>query len=169
MSRKINYKSVSPFHDRLFELMKDDVDMWAEKIGVSASLIRDKWFKGSFPGADKLMKICEVSGKSASWILFGEIKEGGEAAVYPYKERNRHFHDQAEVVLISDDNRLIDLLRASLEGVLGYMTRKQKKDQLIEMLIETNLRLTKSLDNAEEKAAASALSDRFKLLTDGES
>ena len=72
MSRKLNYKSISPFHDRLFWLIGGNVDWWAEQIGVSASLIRDKWFKGSFPGVDKIIKICEITGIGADRILLGK-------------------------------------------------------------------------------------------------
>lgn len=73
MSRKFSYKSISPFHDRLYEIVGNDIPGWSKKIGVTPAAIRDKWLhNGSFPGVDKLMKISEYSGKTCDWILFGK-------------------------------------------------------------------------------------------------
>ena len=69
---KKNNNSLSPFHSRLISILQDDVEGWAKKIGVSATNIRTNWFKGSYPGADKLIKIIELSGVSANLLLTGQ-------------------------------------------------------------------------------------------------
>ncbi len=60
------------FHQRLKKLLGGDVKGWAIKLGVSESNIRDRWFKGSYPGTDKIIKILEHSDVSPEWLLTGK-------------------------------------------------------------------------------------------------
>lgn len=64
-------KAEKEFTDRLREILKTQKKTWwREKLGVSQSLIGSRWEKGSFPRADKLIKILLLSGYSANWLLF---------------------------------------------------------------------------------------------------
>lgn len=73
---KTDFKSI--LHKNLYLLLKDNVVVWAKKINVSESTIRDGWFKmESYPGADKIMKICKEAKVSADWLLWGK-KENDE-------------------------------------------------------------------------------------------
>jgi hypothetical protein len=85
VTQKIN-KAEKEFTDRLREILKTQKKTWwREKIGVSQSLIGSRWEKGSFPRADKLIKILLLSGYSANWLLFnigpkhfGDIEDEGK-------------------------------------------------------------------------------------------
>ncbi len=60
------------FHNRFMEVLcMKPVAWWSEKLDVVPSLINGRWKKGSFPNADNLIKICQLSGVSANWLLLG--------------------------------------------------------------------------------------------------
>ena len=79
-------KAEKEFTDRLREIINTQKKTWwREKLGVSQSLIGSRWEKGSFPRADKLIKLLLLSGYSANWLLFNigpkhleDIEEEGE-------------------------------------------------------------------------------------------
>ncbi len=60
------------FQTRFMEVLcMRPVAWWSEELGVVPSLINARWKKGSFPNADNLIKICNLSGISANWLLLG--------------------------------------------------------------------------------------------------
>lgn len=79
-------KAEKEFTDRLREIISTQKKTWwREKLGVSQSLIGSRWEKGSFPRADKLIKLLLLSGFSANWLLFNigpkhleDIEEEGD-------------------------------------------------------------------------------------------
>jgi hypothetical protein len=79
-------KAEKEFTDRLREIISTQKKTWwREKLGVSQSLIGSRWEKGSFPRADKLIKLLLLSGCSANWLLFNigpkhleDIEEEGD-------------------------------------------------------------------------------------------
>jgi hypothetical protein len=105
MSRKKKYKSISPFHDRLYSLLGNDVAGWSKKLGVSHSLL-PKWFEGSFPSADKIISICKHTGASPEYILL-DIERTGEDFISTLPERTKAacrvigqiFHSQNEEII----------------------------------------------------------------------
>jgi transcriptional regulator with XRE-family HTH domain len=94
MSRKLKYNSASPFHDRLLDLIGDDVAGWSKRLGVTQGTITGRWFKGSFPGTDKIIKICEEARVSADWLLNGKerISAGTEISTDQNKEGISELH-----------------------------------------------------------------------------
>ncbi|MCP4551460.1 MAG: hypothetical protein GY834_05345 [Bacteroidetes bacterium] len=81
----IKKRKNSSFFDRLKEVLikealKEVSDerkvatYWAEKIEVTSTVIRSKWFKGeSYPCADSLIKIFElIDDLSGRWLLLGQ-------------------------------------------------------------------------------------------------
>ncbi len=73
MSRiKYNKCDVTPFHARLFEVMGGQLSHWAKQMGVSAGVIRERWYNGSFPRVNVIIKLCIAAGVSADWLLLGQ-------------------------------------------------------------------------------------------------
>jgi len=62
-------KKLGEFHKRLILLLETDVPEWARKLHVSQSVIRDRWFKGSFPGSDKSLLRCRIKGFGRFFVL----------------------------------------------------------------------------------------------------
>jgi len=88
MSTSENKNICSEFTKRLIELFQEGlgrnyVSVWAKRISVSPQTIRDSWFKGGFPGADKIIRICKEADISANWLLLGigpqRLSESSEA------------------------------------------------------------------------------------------
>ncbi len=60
------------FQQRLLEVLRTQRKTWWNKqLGVSGSLISARWEKGAPPKTDKILKICEITGISANWLLLG--------------------------------------------------------------------------------------------------
>jgi len=60
------------FHQRLMEVLGTQKKAWwNRKLGVSNSLIASRWEKGGVPKADKIIRICQLAGVSANWLLLG--------------------------------------------------------------------------------------------------
>ena len=60
------------FQQRFAELLETRKPAeWAEKTGISKSLVTNRWKEGSFPRADNMVKILMLSGYSANWLLLG--------------------------------------------------------------------------------------------------
>lgn len=64
-----NEIKIKPIHKRLKEILKDEVTLWTRRLGVTDTAIRN-WFKGSYPGVDKLLKMHKF-GLDINYILFG--------------------------------------------------------------------------------------------------
>lgn len=131
MSRKLNYISINPFFDRLYGLLKDDVKGWTKKLDVSAGTIVNRWFKGTYPGMENLQKLCEVSGKSADWFLFG-TESSPMPNSSPHSLQKSPILQKAEYVLLHGDEREKTALEYGVEGV--YNRVKDHKDIMKEML-----------------------------------
>jgi len=61
------------FEDRLLQLLNSQkVVWWVNQLNVSGSLISSKWKKGkATPRTETIIKMCEVTGISANWLLLG--------------------------------------------------------------------------------------------------
>lgn len=60
------------FQKRFIQLLETQKPVyWAEHTGISKSLITNRWKEGSFPRADNIIKILQLSGFSANWLLLG--------------------------------------------------------------------------------------------------
>jgi len=131
MSRKYNYKSLDPFHDRLFNLLKGDVAGWAKRLGVTESTIRDRWFKGSYPGADKIIRICTETNKSPNWLLIDDSTNN----FYPYADKETH--DRVDFILNHSQEYADDLKRriqALFDRGKEIKELKEKIDLIVEIL-----------------------------------
>lgn len=115
------------FHKRLSEILEGDVPGWAKKLKVSSSLIRDRWFKGSYPGTDKLIKLIEISGVSADWLLFGKGEKS--ASDDPDLEAARE-------ILSCGDEAIIRSFRERLRDYRIAIARKRELDYLKDRLAE---------------------------------
>ncbi len=83
MSRKLNYISISPFHDRLFSLVGDDIRGWARRLGVTPATITNRWLRGSYPTADKLIKIADHANIDFNWLLTGISESAAGSCIMP--------------------------------------------------------------------------------------
>jgi len=81
-------KKLGEFHKRLILLLETDVPEWARKLHVSQSVIRDRWFKGGFPGSDKLLAISRAANVSCDWLLTGFEKENFFGSAWPDEIKN---------------------------------------------------------------------------------
>jgi len=65
-------EGVDGLHQRLIEVLRmRKKSWWNKELGVSNSLIASRWVKGGVPKADKIGKICQLTGISANWLLLG--------------------------------------------------------------------------------------------------
>ena len=110
MSRKLNYKSISPFHDRLHSVIGDDVQAWAKKLDVTPATITNRWYKWSYPTVDKVIKLVEISGVSSDWLLEGK-SAAGHCILPPGSD---DFCDMLKDILLqSSDEQVKDALRTN--------------------------------------------------------
>ncbi len=72
MSTENKNNSSDTFHGRLRMIFNGKVPEWAKKLEMSETNIRTNYLKGgSYPGADKLIKLAE-HGVSIDWLISGE-------------------------------------------------------------------------------------------------
>jgi transcriptional regulator with XRE-family HTH domain len=110
------------FKNRFFEILNQKTQVWwAENIGISQSVISNSYYKGSFPRTDKLMKIIDVSGVSANWLLFGigaKYMDDIDAHAID-REQDQKREQQIEIFKIETENQelkeRIDALQRQLE------------------------------------------------------
>ena len=119
------------FKERLFEILNQKTQVWwAEKIGISQSVISNSYYKGTFPRSDKLMKIIQLSGVSANWLLFGKgakyMDDIDEHAIDRQQDRKRE--QQIEILKIDAENQKLkerinalerQLEQAKADAVIG--------------------------------------------------
>lgn len=69
---KLIHDAVKKCHFNLKELIDtEQVIFWAERLGVSKSLISSRWKKDHFPNIPNIIKLLIISGYSANWLLLG--------------------------------------------------------------------------------------------------
>lgn len=148
MSRKINYKSISPFHDRLYSIIGDDVQDWARKLQVTPSTISNRWYRGSFPTADKVIKLVELSGVSSDWLL-----EGKEVRCTLPPGYDEFYAMLQDILLQSSDEQVKHALRTNLvafRNSINKDVKKQKKDKRIELLERDSLIKSNQIEKLEK-------------------
>ncbi len=98
----------SAFKKRLIEILNQRTQVWwANHIGISQSVISNSYYKGTFPRTDKLMKIIQLSGVSANWLLFGKgakyMDDIDEHAIDRQQDQKRE--QQIEILKIEAENQ----------------------------------------------------------------
>ena len=86
---------------------------------MSKGTITNRWLKGSYPGADKIKKICDETGKSADWLLTGKEKKKN----CPICNSDKNIKDLCEKVkiLIESKTHWGDSLQANINSFkVGY-------------------------------------------------
>jgi transcriptional regulator with XRE-family HTH domain len=64
--------AVASFKKRLLDVLgEEQQNWWSSQLGISQSVISSGWKKKSYPRSDNLIKICEIKGISANWLLLG--------------------------------------------------------------------------------------------------
>lgn len=130
---KCNSKpDVDGFKNRFFEILNQKTQSWwAENIGISQSAVSNSYYKGIFPRADKLLKIIDLSGVSANWLLFGigaKYMDDIDAHAID-REQDQKREQQIEILKVETENQelkeRIDALQRQLE--------QTKADAVIEM------------------------------------
>jgi transcriptional regulator with XRE-family HTH domain len=121
MANQSRNQSFSGFKQRLFDILNQKTQVWwAEKIGISQSVISNSYYKGTFPRADKLMKIIQLSGVSANWLLFGKgakyMDDIDEQAIDRQQDRKRE--QQVEILQIEAENQELKERIEALERLL---------------------------------------------------
>lgn len=87
----------------------------ARAIGVSGSAV-NAWTAGtSRPGADAITAICEVTGVTSDWLLFG-IKPDSEKALSPYREIEQFILERGRS-LKADETRFLRSMRFSAKKI----------------------------------------------------
>ena len=149
-------KAEKEFTDRLREIINTQKKTWwREKLGVSQSLIGSRWEKGSFPRADKLIKLLLLSGYSANWLLFNI----GPKHLEDIEEEGDQLKDDMRTDKSQSPTALLDGGKEGAEDHIGQMTQDLLtlksldwyynifKKSLTESQIET---LDKLKDNKEQ-------------------
>lgn len=107
MAKKDDDHHFSAFKKRLMSILNQRTQVWwAEHIGISQSVVSNSYYKGTFPRTDKLMKIIQLSGVSANWLLFGKgakyMDDIDEHAIDRQQDRKRE--QQIEILKIEAEN-----------------------------------------------------------------
>lgn len=121
MAKQSRNQIYNGFKQRLFEILNRKTQVWwAEKIGISQSVISNSYYKGTFPRADKLMKIIQLSGVSANWLLFGKgakyMDDIDEQAIDRQQDRKRE--QQVAILQIEAENQELKERIEALERLL---------------------------------------------------
>jgi transcriptional regulator with XRE-family HTH domain len=132
MPKTTDDQRFSAFKNRLIEILNQETQVWwADRIGISQSVISNSYYKGSFPRTDKLMKIIQLSGVSANWLLFGKgakyLDDMDEHAIDRRQDRKRE--QQIRILEIEAENQdLKERIKA-----LQRQLEQQKVDSTIGM------------------------------------
>ena len=121
-----NTNNYSEFHKKLIKLLEKDVPGWAEKLGVSETNIRTNWFKGSYPGADKLIKLVE-NGVDVGNLL--SVETSNQPAEWIFSQKAKEMYYPCLIKVVSRANEHAER-NGSLEG-LAKLVINAMKDCLI--------------------------------------
>ena len=112
------------FKNRLTDLIGKNVSVWAKKMGFTEQSVH-KWRRGSIPGADKIMIICQKENISADWLLTG--KEHTPA---------KHFNENAEIKQLKETlelkQEILDVIRENAQLLKDENTRLKDKIKNLE-------------------------------------
>jgi transcriptional regulator with XRE-family HTH domain len=132
--KRENIEHTTDFHRRLESLLGDNIPEQAQKIGVHETTVRVTWLQNeSYPTADNLIKICEVTKVSADWLLFGKENP----AESPQENPHAKLYTEKEVVkmldikdgLINTMDRQIKMLESQVSTLeKQIMASKRKND-----------------------------------------
>jgi transcriptional regulator with XRE-family HTH domain len=146
-----NDKSITPFHNRLKELLGKDVSGWAKKLGVNESTIRDRWFKGSYPGADKIIRIVEETGIPCDRLLFGTSQANNNVIVIS-REKYPEFYRILDSVLLSDKgDEAVSAVGSYLRGMIMTLDQELKTQRELDEIREKLDILLESFTRPTEK------------------
>jgi len=112
--------------------MESDVKGWAKKLGVSESVIRDRWFKGSYPGVDKIIKLADDYDIDLNVFLVGKEKN----ATAQSEELKNLCLDLKEILETADEVSIAALkmnmamIKGAVKDRLEAKKDKQEKIQL---------------------------------------
>ncbi|MGD9008146.1 MAG: helix-turn-helix domain-containing protein [Desulfobacteraceae bacterium] len=132
MAKTTDKQHFSAFKNRLFEILNQKTQVWwAGRIGISQSVISNSYYKGTFPRSDKLMKIIQLSGVSANWLLFGKgakyMDDMDDIAIDRQQDRKRE--QQIQILQIEAENQELKERIKALQRQL----EQQKTDAMIGM------------------------------------
>lgn len=149
MANTTDKQRFSTFKNRLIEILNQKTQVWwANHIGISQSVISNSYYKGTFPRSDKLMKIIQLSGVSANWLLFGKgakyMNDIDEHAIDRQQDRKRE--QQIQILKIEADNHELkerikalqrQLEQAKADAIIG--TSDQIKGNSGQDIFEQNI------------------------------
>ena len=132
MANTTDNQQFSAFKSRLIEILNQKTQVWwADRIGISQSVISNSYYKGTFPRTDKLMKIIQLSGVSANWLLFGKgakyMDDMDEHAIDRRQDRKRE--RQIQILRIEAENQELKTQIKALQRQL----EQAKTDAMIGM------------------------------------
>lgn len=151
MANTTDQQRLSAFKNRLIEILNQKTQVWwADRIGISQSVISNSYYKGTFPRSDKLMKIIQLSGVSANWLLFGigakYMNDIDEHAIDRQQDRKRE--QQIQILKIEAENQelkeCIKALQRQLEqtktdAMIGMSESDQIKGSSGQDIFEQNI------------------------------
>lgn len=137
MANTTDNQHFNAFKNRLIEILNQKTQVWwADRIGISQSVISNSYYKGTFPRTDKLMKIIQLSGVSANWLLFGKgakyMDDMDENAIDRRQDRKRE--QQIQILKIEAENQELkarikalqrQLEQAKAEALIGMSDQIQ--------------------------------------------
>lgn len=101
-------KLIDNYKERLIQVLDEEQQVWwSDNLEVSQSVISSGWKKDSLPRSDNLLRICEIKGISANWMLFGigpkHIEDVDEKNISDVQKRSdvtqRRIMQQSEEIL----------------------------------------------------------------------
>jgi len=131
-------QQIIPFPERLKQAIgNDSTRAFASKCGLDPKTLRNYLAGKQFPTLDRLALIAEASGKSISWLAFGEIMSGAKLPAEPINEK----------VLLNIITAIEIILKKK-----GGAIEPSKKAQIITMIYKLSIE-NKSVDNQLVKQA----------------
>lgn len=157
---------LSPFHQKLISLLENDVKGWANKLDVSESVIRDRWFKGSYPGVDKIIKLATVIKKiDLNSLLIGRESASIANFTSGWTEDLKNLCLELKEILETADEVSIAALKMNMAMIKGAVKSKaeaaiDKADkETLKKEVRTLKRTVKRLESREPHGCAEAPGD----------
>jgi hypothetical protein len=102
--------AVANFKKRLLDLLgEEQQNWWSSQLGISQSVISSGWKKKSFPRSDNLVRICDIKGISANWLLLGVgpkyIKDLDDKKIAEIQSKK----NEAQYKIMAQDEKVLGL------------------------------------------------------------
>lgn len=132
--------AVASFKKRLLDVLgEEQQNWWSSQLGISQSVISSGWKKKSFPRSDNLVRICDIKGISANWLLMGvgpkyikDLDDKKIAEIQSKKNETQYRIMAQDEKVLSLEERINELERAlkcvDVSNLVKYKTHNENSE-----------------------------------------